>query len=120
VQPASDATGANFLEMEPPALNRAMSTPLKLSFVSSSTVCVAPSQSNFFPADLHTCRAAGYLTRCSCALQASPALMTVELEGLLMRSSNLHTVVISGLYLAEARSFRLLYGKSRSLSTCSV
>ena len=30
MQPASDATGPSFLLMEPPALNRAMSTPLKL------------------------------------------------------------------------------------------
>lgn len=30
VQPASDAMGANFLEMEPPAEKSAMSTPLKL------------------------------------------------------------------------------------------
>lgn len=30
VQPASDATGPSFLLMDPPALNKAMSTPLKL------------------------------------------------------------------------------------------
>lgn len=30
VQPASEATGPSFLLMEPPALKRAMSTPLKL------------------------------------------------------------------------------------------
>ena len=43
VQPASDAAGANFLEMEPPAENRAKSTPWKEASVSSSMVWVAPS-----------------------------------------------------------------------------
>ena len=45
VAPAADASGANSLEMEPPAENRAMSTSPNESFVSSSTVRVAPSQS---------------------------------------------------------------------------
>ncbi len=38
VQPASEAIGAKFFEMEPPALNRAMSTSPKLCSVSSSIV----------------------------------------------------------------------------------
>lgn len=53
VQPAASANGANFFEMEPPALNSAMSTPPKLPSVSSSMVCVSPSHSTVFPADLH-------------------------------------------------------------------
>ena len=81
VAPASEAAWANFLLMEPPALNRAMSTPEKLRqgrhppsvvystkplaafyhkgkvprllSVSSSMVCVAPSHSTVLPADLH-------------------------------------------------------------------
>lgn len=35
VQPASEAMGPNFLLIEPPALKRAMSTPLKLHGVNS-------------------------------------------------------------------------------------
>ena len=38
--------------MDPPALKNAMSTPLKLRSVSSSTVCCSPSQSMVLPADL--------------------------------------------------------------------
>lgn len=37
IVPRSTAIGPNFLLMDPPALNRAMSTPLKLSSVNSST-----------------------------------------------------------------------------------
>lgn len=36
VQPASEATGPSFLLIDPPALNRAMSTPLKLHSVANS------------------------------------------------------------------------------------
>ncbi len=52
VQPASAASGANRFDMDPPALKSAMSTPLKLRSVSSSTVCCSPSQSMVLPADL--------------------------------------------------------------------
>ena len=52
MQPASAARGANSFEIEPPVLNSAMSTPAKLPFVSSSMVCVPPSHSTVFPADL--------------------------------------------------------------------
>lgn len=45
VAPAAEASGANFLEIEPPAENSAMSTSPKEFSVSSSTVIVAPSQS---------------------------------------------------------------------------
>ena len=38
VQPASEAIGANFFEIEPPAENSAMSTSLNESSLSSSTV----------------------------------------------------------------------------------
>jgi hypothetical protein len=52
VQPASAASGAYRFDMDPPALKSAMSTPLKLPSVSSSTVCCSPSQSMVLPADL--------------------------------------------------------------------
>lgn len=51
VQPAAEAMGAYFLEMEPPAEKSAMSQPLKLSSVSSSTVYSTPSNVYFLPAD---------------------------------------------------------------------
>ena len=50
-QPAAAATGANSFEMEPPALNRAMSIPLNESFVSSCTVTSLPWKGRVLPAD---------------------------------------------------------------------
>ena len=41
-QPALAAAGANFSEVPPPAENRAMSTPSKLSSVRTSTVSSPP------------------------------------------------------------------------------
>lgn len=38
VQPASDATGPSFLLMDPPALNKAISTPLKLQFTQNYVI----------------------------------------------------------------------------------
>ena len=51
VHPTSEAMGAYFLEMEPPAEKRAMSTPLKDFSVSSSTVYSAPSKEYVRPAE---------------------------------------------------------------------
>lgn len=48
-QPALVAADANFLLWLPPALKSAMSTPLKLSSVSSSTVYSLPAYSSFLP-----------------------------------------------------------------------
>lgn len=52
MQPAWEARGPNFFEIDPPALKSAISTPLKLPSVSSSTVSVSPSHSIVLPADL--------------------------------------------------------------------
>lgn len=41
VQPASEATGPSFLLMDPPALNKAMSTPLKLQWHPAITRCAS-------------------------------------------------------------------------------
>ncbi|MFS7993522.1 hypothetical protein Hanom_Chr12g01095151 [Helianthus anomalus] len=49
--PHSTATGPNSLLIDPPALNRAISTPLKLSPVNSSTTYSFSSNVYFFPAD---------------------------------------------------------------------
>ncbi|KAL0645950.1 hypothetical protein Bca4012_044241 [Brassica carinata] len=43
--PLSAAKGPNFLLMDPPVLNKAISTPSKLSAVSSSTACSPPVES---------------------------------------------------------------------------
>src|ERR1035438_4380018 len=50
-QPALTAMGANSFEMLPPALNSAISIPLKESFVSSVTVMSWPLNFNFLPAE---------------------------------------------------------------------
>src|SRR5258706_4035850 len=47
--PARAAMGANFLEMEPPALKKAISTPWKLFSVSTWTVTFLPLNVIFFP-----------------------------------------------------------------------
>ncbi|KAF2570496.1 hypothetical protein F2Q70_00004056 [Brassica cretica] len=44
--PLSAAKGPNFLLMDPPVLNKAISTPSKLSAVSSSTACSPPSKAD--------------------------------------------------------------------------
>ena len=49
--PALTATGANFWEIDPPALNKAKSTPSKTSAVSSRTSTGAPWNSSCLPAD---------------------------------------------------------------------
>ena len=51
IAPAATAAGANSLEIEPPAEKRAISMPLKLSFVSSSTLYFWPLYSIVLPAD---------------------------------------------------------------------
>ena len=55
-QPAAAAIGANFREMPPPALNRAISTPSKDFSVNSSTVSIFPRKATCFPADLAEAR----------------------------------------------------------------
>src|ERR1017187_933849 len=47
--PCLAAIGANFLEIDPPALKNAMSTPLKLFSVNSSTKSSLPRNAIFFP-----------------------------------------------------------------------
>src|SRR6266581_4100236 len=48
---AATAAGANSFETDPPAEKKAMSIPLKLSLVSSSTVYVSPAKSTLLPAE---------------------------------------------------------------------
>ena len=80
MQPASEARGAKCLEMDPPALNSAMSTPSKLCSVSSSMVWLSPPQSTVFPADLSTQGHTGGLLQCKglAALQLHFALLRLQ------------------------------------------
>src|SRR4051812_45576326 len=48
---AATAEGANSFDTDPPAEKKAMSMPLKLSLVISSTVYFSPAKSTVFPAE---------------------------------------------------------------------